>query len=105
MLRRRFDILFGTLRKRPAAWLALAGQWAALCGLPLPSVSAKDVSSPFPCQQRRCGCMRAADCWSHCCCFSAGERLAWAREHEVEVPDSLVEQAQSEGQKPGACCD
>ena len=104
MLRRQFNILFGTLRKRPAGWLALVGQLAAVFGLPLPAVSAKDLSSPFPCQQRQCGCMRAADCWSHCCCFSARERLAWAQEHQAEVPDSLVEQARSEGQEPGSCC-
>jgi hypothetical protein len=105
MLRRRNDILIGTLRRRPAAWVALVGQCAALFGLPLPAVSAKDHSSPFPCQQRQCGCLRAADCWKHCCCFSAQERLAWARAHEAEVPESLVEEArQSEDSKPGACC-
>ena len=106
MLRRQLDILFGTFRRRPAAWLALAGQLAAVFGLPLPNLSAKDLSSPFPCQQRQCGCMRAADCWNHCCCFSAKERLSWARAHEAEVPDSLVEAArQSEKPKPGVCCE
>jgi hypothetical protein len=106
MVRRRLDILFGTFRSRPAAWLALVGQLAALFGLPLPTLSAKDLTQPFPCQHRQCGCLRAADCWNHCCCFSARERLLWAREHGAEVPDSLVEQArQSQGAKPGVCCD
>jgi hypothetical protein len=106
MLWRRLDILFGTIRRRPAAWLALVGQLVALCGLPLPTLSAKDLSSPFPCQRRQCGCMKAADCWNYCCCFSAQERLAWARAHAAEAPESLVEKArQSEDQKPGICCD
>jgi hypothetical protein len=105
MLRRQLDKLFGILRRRPAGWLALVGQLAALVGLPLPNLPAKDISSPFPCQQRRCGCMSAADCWNQCCCFSARERLTWAREHEAEVPDSLVTEAQRpDGAKPGTCC-
>ena len=105
MLRRQLDILFGTLLRRLAAWLALVGQGAAVLGLSLPPVAAKDRSSPFPCQQRQCGCLRAADCWSHCCCFSAAERLKWAREHQAEVPDSLVEQVrQSPDASPSGCC-
>jgi hypothetical protein len=106
MLRRRLDILFHNFRSRPAAWLALVGQLAALFGLPLPARSAKDLTSPFPCQHRQCGCLHAADCWNHCCCFSARERVAWAREHDAEVPESLVKQAQqSPDAKPGACCE
>jgi hypothetical protein len=106
MLRRRLDRLLHILRERPAALLALVGQVVALIGLPLPAVSAKDTSSPFPCQHRRCGCMCAADCWNHCCCFSAQERVSWAREHQAEVPDSLVQQArQPQGPDSGVCCD
>src|SRR4249920_2147204 len=105
MLRRRLDILFDPIRRRPAGWLALVGQLAALFGLPMPVLSAKDLSSPFPCQHRQCGCMRAADCWNHCCCFSAQERLAWARAHQADVPESLVDQArQSEAPTSNACC-
>jgi hypothetical protein len=103
---RRLDILFAIVRRRPASWLALAGQFVALFGLPLPTVTAKDLANPFPCQHRKCGCMCAADCWDNCCCFSARERLAWAREHHAQVPSSLTEQArQSEKNNPGACCD
>jgi hypothetical protein len=84
------------LRGRGGAWLALLGQVIAVVGLPLPPASAKDVSSPFPCQQRVCGCMTASDCWKSCCCFTAGQRVQWAREHDAEVPAELVEDAEEE---------
>ena len=95
-------------RGRGASWLALVGQLIALVGLPLPPASAKDRSQPFPCQHRMCGCMTASDCWTSCCCFTASQRLAWAQEHDVETPSSLVEQAEQEGDCPTSelkpCC-
>jgi hypothetical protein len=83
-------------RGRGGAWLALLGQLIAVVGLPLPPASAKDVSSPFPCQQRACGCMTASDCWKSCCCFTAAQRVQWAREHDAEVPAELVEDVEEE---------
>jgi hypothetical protein len=56
----------------------------------------KDRSTPFPCQNRPCGCMSARDCFRSCCCFSARERLAWAAAHKVEAPAELVAAAASE---------
>jgi hypothetical protein len=96
MLRRRLQFLRFHFRGRGGSWLALLGQLIALVGLPLPVASAKDLSSPFPCQHRACGCMSAADCWKSCCCFSAAERVGWAREHGVEPPAALVEEAEQE---------
>jgi len=96
MLRRRLQIFRLHFRGRTGSWLALAGQFCALVGLPLPAVNAKDLSKPFPCQHRRCGCMKAADCWQTCCCFSAGTRVAWAEEHGVVPPEELVAEAQHE---------
>lgn len=56
--------------------------------LPAPSRAFKQKSGqPFPCQDHPCGCATAEDCWRHCCCFTAEERWAWAREHEVEPPE------------------
>ena len=105
MLRRRLSMFRFHIRGRGGAWLALLGQLIAVVGLPLPAASAKDRSIPFPCQGRVCGCVRAADCWTSCCCFSAGARVAWAREHDVEPPESLVEQAEEEScEHGGACC-
>lgn len=96
MLRRRLRFLQFHFRGRGGSWLALLGQLIALVGLPLPNASAKDLTSPFPCQHRACGCMSAADCWKSCCCFSAAERVGWAREHGVEPPAALVKEAEQE---------
>jgi hypothetical protein len=41
--------------------------------------SGKDLSVPFPCQSRACGCRSAAQCQKKCCCFSRAEKVAWAR--------------------------
>ncbi len=104
---RRLSIFRVHLRGRGGSWLALLGQLIAVIGLPLPRASAKDLSKPFPCMHRACGCLSAADCWKSCCCFSAGERVAWAREHEVEPPAALVEEAAREAvccHGTGQCC-
>jgi hypothetical protein len=50
----------------------------------------KDLSVPFPCQSRACGCRSAAQCQKKCCCFSRAEKVAWARRqgphHAVATP-------------------
>src|SRR6266700_1172453 len=96
MLRRRLSIFRVHFRGRGGSWLALLGQVIALVGLPLPVAAAKDLSNPFPCQHRACGCLSAADCWKSCCCFSASQRVAWAHDHDVEPPAALVEEAEQE---------
>ena len=104
---RRLSILRFHLRGRGGSWLALLGQLIAVIGLPLPRATAKDLSSPFPCMHRACGCLSAADCWKSCCCFSAGERVAWARAHDVQPPPSLVKEAEREAvccHGKGQCC-
>lgn len=73
------------------------GSYLAVAGgipLPAPSVShntASRDSRPFPCQQHRCGCRTAEQCWQHCCCFSPAERRAWARAHGVEAEAAAAE--------------
>jgi len=103
MFRRRLASTVTHLRNHAASWLALIGQICALVGLPMPAVSAKDLSQPFPCQHRVCGCLNAADCWKNCCCFSARARVAWAEENGVVPPESLVEEAQHEDAVPTQC--
>lgn len=98
MLRRALRLCRLQFRGRGATWLALVGQLVGVVGLPLPAASAKDLSTPFPCQHRACGCMSAADCFKSCCCFSAGERVAWAQANDVEPPVTLVEEAEQESE-------
>ncbi|MCR9116394.1 MAG: hypothetical protein NXI22_05510 [bacterium] len=61
--------------------------------VPLGSATGKDLSRPFPCQNRPCGCRTAAQCWKKCCCFSDEEKLAWARQNGVTPPDFVVQNA------------
>ena len=67
------------------SYLAVAG------GFPLPAPTISRDSRPFPCQQHRCGCRTAEQCWQHCCCFSPAERRAWARAHGVEAEAAAAE--------------
>jgi len=79
---------------------------------PLPvgwdSRSEKDLSKPFPCQNRPCGCRTADQCWKKCCCFTNAQKVAWAKAQRVRVPEGVVvsaklESAQS-GPRKGGCC-
>lgn len=79
----------------------------AICGclvLPLPMsdvvissrLSGKDSSVPFPCMRRPCACRSAEECWRKCCCFSHKQKLAWAAENDVKVPDYVLDPADDE---------
>lgn len=66
---------------------------------PLPVASrtpGKDRSTPFPCQDRPCGCRSAEQCWKSCCCFSDTEKIAWAKANGVTPPQFVVEAASTE---------
>jgi hypothetical protein len=71
---------------RLAAGLGLAAYLVAAFGFPLPALSHKDSSQPFPCQHRACGCQSAEQCWRSCCCFTPEEHWDWARANHVEPP-------------------
>jgi hypothetical protein len=79
--------------RRPITGLALVAYLLAVCGYPMPEPSSAEPtesSAAFPCQHHRCGCASAEQCWRSCCCFTKRERLAWAREHNVEIPQEFV---------------
>lgn len=104
--------------------------WASVCALlfPLPVglqiqdffpaaaiFSDADAESPdksegpaFPCQNRPCGCRSATQCWKKCCCFTNKQKIAWAKEHGVDVPDFVVAAAEKEActtaAKSKSCC-
>jgi hypothetical protein len=76
----------------------------ATIGIPLHIPFAKEVGELFPCMSCGCGCVNAEVCWRDCCCFSTDQKLAWAREHNVQVPDYLLAQAAEEAQSQFATC-
>jgi hypothetical protein len=86
---------------RACAGVALVGFLTATLGFPLPPVASKDRSRPYPCQDHACGCQSAEECWQHCCCFTAAERWAWAREQHVQPPAYAAKAAATCG---APCC-
>jgi hypothetical protein len=96
------------------AALALCAYLVTAVGLPLPA-NVNKGSAPFPCQHHACGCATAHQCWDHCCCYSATEKLTWAREHHVTPPARLVAEvaaieaapllsSSKSSRPPHACC-
>ena len=102
--------------RRPVAAVALSAYLITTIGLPLPTFVNKLQGVPFPCQHHACGCSTAEQCWDRCCCYSASEKLAWARKHQVEPPRKLLLAIASEAHehehlaalasknKPRGCC-
>ena len=90
--------------------LLLAGFVAALLPIPLISfsrINGKDLSRPFPCQNRPCGCRSAAQCKKKCCCFSDEQKLAWAKRNGVdpsEVVASTSKRGTASKSVPAVCC-
>jgi len=92
--------------RRLTGLLLLLSMCASLFPLPLPvrSPAGKDQSRPFPCQDRPCGCMSAAQCWRKCCCFTDREKLAWARANDVTPPAFVVAAAHKERTAKDTTC-
>ena len=81
-------------RRQILSGICLIGFVLSVVGLPLPARVAKDLSQPFPCQHRVCGCSNAAQCSHHCCCFTEKQKLAWAAKHQVQPPTFVVQRLQ-----------
>ena len=67
----------------------------------------KDLSQPFPCQNRPCGCRSAEQCWKKCCCFTNSQKVAWAKANGVSLPDYVMAAAEKETatvKKPCVLC-
>lgn len=76
---------------RAVSLLLLGVYFVATFGiLPSPEDIAKWIGrhagERYPCENCTCGCSSAEECWTHCCCHSARERLAWAIEQGVMPP-------------------
>jgi hypothetical protein len=73
-------------------------------GFPAPRKVVKDRSTPFPCQDKPCGCQNAAACWKSCCCHTNAQKVAWAKQHGVAPPEFVVAAAKREACASGSCC-
>jgi hypothetical protein len=96
-------------RQRWIAGVAAAVYFVGLFGIPLPpNKHSKDDTAPFPCQDHlvgTCGCFNAEQCWSHCCCFSDAERLAWAANHKDHVAASVLRAIEERSRNEQVCAD
>ncbi len=70
--------------------VSLVAYLASVYGYPLPQAATQDRSVPFPCQDHRCGCVSAEQCWTSCCCYTPAERIAWAQKHDVAIPEQVL---------------
>ena len=90
--------------KRVVRWftLGLLGLYLLIAaGVPLPlTTKLTSLVVRYPCENSACGCKSADQCWRSCCCHTLEEKLAWAAEHQVQVPDYVAQQ-QPRG---GRCC-
>ncbi|MGO8744746.1 MAG: hypothetical protein ACLQNE_02035 [Thermoguttaceae bacterium] len=83
--------------RRLLTWLLIAQQLFVGTGVALPCYAeAKSSKERFPCENCRCGCHSAEQCWKACCCYTNAEKVAWARENGVAVPDYVVTAAKQE---------
>lgn len=98
--RRRLPQIAARIRRGLIVGVALIGYLAGAVGFPVPAASVKDRSRPFPCQDHACGCQNADQCWQHCCCYSAEEKRAWARAHQVEPPAAATPAAEKGWNSP-----
>ena len=81
---------------RVCSWLAMLLYLPVSTGVAVPLPGGKDLSRPFPCMYRQCGCNNAEECWRSCCCHTLAERLEWADANDVEPPAFV---ARSRGQE------
>jgi hypothetical protein len=85
-------------------WLSCLSVAFVLCAVLLPMPIGlrpsdgveKDLSQPFPCQSRPCGCRSAEQCWKKCCCFTNSQKVAWAKANGVDLPDYVLAAAKKE---------
>ena len=72
--------------------------------VPSSSNADKDLSKPFPCMNRPCGCRSAEQCWKKCCCFTDLQKVAWAKANGVMIPQFVVAAAKTEEHDDGGSC-
>ncbi|GAA4431423.1 hypothetical protein [Bremerella cremea] len=93
-----------SLGKRVITFILLATMvgWGSGISVPLPNF--KDTSVPFMCQDHACSCRNAGNCWNHCCCFSRGEKIAWAQKQNVAPPETFLAEVARETDTSSEFC-
>jgi hypothetical protein len=91
----RLPLFYDFLVKFAGVLLVVAVGIATI-GVPLDMPFAKQITEYFPCMSCGCGCADAEVCWRQCCCFNTDQKIAWAREHGVAVPEFLLAEAKVE---------
>ncbi len=90
----RFNFCVQPSRQHFTIMLLLVGFFVALVPIPvglIRDVAQKDLSQPFPCQNRPCGCRNADQCRKKCCCFTPLQKMAWGKRHGIkgfEIPST-----------------
>ena len=85
--------------------LLLCAQFATAVGFPAARPKATDASRPYPCQDRPCGCLTYDECWAgDCCCYTLGQKLAWAEKQGIEAPAHAKARAKPESFAKENCC-
>ena len=89
-----------------AVWLLITIIAAPIPFIPISRSTGqgKDLSRPFPCQDRPCGCRSADQCRKRCCCFSHDQKLAWARKHGLKAEDVIIAERPTAGETPAKKC-
>lgn len=99
---------WGSARRLTACLLLAVSAWMLfpVTFQASPAGSDKDQSTPFPCQDRPCGCRTAEQCWKKCCCFTNAQKLAWAKSRGVKPPEFVVSAARTESKNKASakCC-
>jgi hypothetical protein len=76
--------------------LLAVGLCAQIMPVPYVVSPVKDRSTSYPCMDRPCGCASAEQCWKSCCCFTNQQKVAWATQHAVKIPEYVVTAANKE---------
>jgi hypothetical protein len=78
------------VQRRVFAGATLAAVLACAVGVPTRAPVVKSHAERYPCEAHPCGCQDAESCWRDCCCYTAGEKLAWAERVGVTPPEYVV---------------
>lgn len=90
----RFNFCVQPSRQHFTIVLLLVAFFVALVPIPvglIRDVAQKDLTQPFPCQDRPCGCRSADQCRKKCCCFTPLQKMAWGKRYGIkgfEIPST-----------------